>query len=447
MAFELTGAQIQALAPDAASTAAAKKLAKPAPWRGLGWSERALWGECQGSAVYQTQVSLVDLATKCSCPSRKFPCKHALALLFLAVESRSEFAHNAEPEWVTSWFDKRGAAEVKKQARTQAAADKPVDEAAQAKRAEKRHEKILAGLDQLDAWLSDLVRQGLARVPAEGFELWDGQARRLVDAQAPGLASRVRRAARHVGSGEAWAARLLEELGSLWLLGHAYRRIGELEAPLAADLRRLMGFTLDQTEVLAHGHTVEDEWVVLAEVESDDDRMRMQRVWLRGSKSGQSALILQFAVAGGRFAEALLPGTRFPGVLAFWPSAAPQRALIAERRGPAVPVSGAPEGGSIADCLARFADTLSRMPWVDRELFVLRELVPAPIDGSAETGAYAVVDAGGAALPLQRGEHDVLIAVSGGHPVTLLGEWNGDALAPLRVWSGGRSTPLVRSTE
>ena len=31
----------------------------------------------------QVQVALAELASKCSCPSRKFPCKHGLALLLM----------------------------------------------------------------------------------------------------------------------------------------------------------------------------------------------------------------------------------------------------------------------------------------------------------------------------------------------------------------------------
>jgi SWIM zinc finger len=42
-----------------------------------------VWGLCAGSGKrpYQTVVDLTGPAYKCSCPSRKFPCKHALALL------------------------------------------------------------------------------------------------------------------------------------------------------------------------------------------------------------------------------------------------------------------------------------------------------------------------------------------------------------------------------
>ena len=74
--MNLTIDQVTALAPDASSAAAAKKLANPAAWRSLGRDAEALWGECQGTALYQVRVAVADLTAKCSCPSRKFPCKH-----------------------------------------------------------------------------------------------------------------------------------------------------------------------------------------------------------------------------------------------------------------------------------------------------------------------------------------------------------------------------------
>ncbi len=46
-------------------------------------------GLCQGSGrqPYQARVDLAEPAFKCSCPSRKFPCKHGLALLLLFAKT------------------------------------------------------------------------------------------------------------------------------------------------------------------------------------------------------------------------------------------------------------------------------------------------------------------------------------------------------------------------
>ena len=85
--MHLSSEQVLALAPDAGSAAAGKKLANTRHWRNLGQNAEAAWGECQGSALYQVRVELATFAVKCTCPSHKFPCKHGLGLLLLATNA------------------------------------------------------------------------------------------------------------------------------------------------------------------------------------------------------------------------------------------------------------------------------------------------------------------------------------------------------------------------
>jgi len=75
--------RVLALAPDASSRQAAARLAGLSQWSGTGAAGDVVWGLCAGSGKnpYQTILDLTGPAYKCSCPSRKFPCKHALALL------------------------------------------------------------------------------------------------------------------------------------------------------------------------------------------------------------------------------------------------------------------------------------------------------------------------------------------------------------------------------
>lgn len=147
--MNLTEEQILALAPDESSKKSGKDLANPAKWVTRGINERAAWGECQGSGSkpYQTQVDLANLAFKCSCPSRKFPCKHGLGLLLLAARQPGLFTAADEPSWVKDWIEKRAAAKETKEAK--AAEDRPVDEAAQAKRQQARQQKVKDGTAEL----------------------------------------------------------------------------------------------------------------------------------------------------------------------------------------------------------------------------------------------------------------------------------------------------------
>src|ERR671917_1495678 len=101
--------QALALAPDSSSASAGRKLGSPKTWRNLGRGGDAMWGECQGSALYQVRVDLGDLTTKCSCPSRKFPCKHALGLLVLAATEPAALSEGEPPGWVAEWLQRRVA--------------------------------------------------------------------------------------------------------------------------------------------------------------------------------------------------------------------------------------------------------------------------------------------------------------------------------------------------
>ena len=72
--------QVRAVAPDPASARAGQGLGAPSQWSGSGASDDVLWGLCR---TYRVAVDLAGPRFKCSCPSRKFPCKHALGLLFV----------------------------------------------------------------------------------------------------------------------------------------------------------------------------------------------------------------------------------------------------------------------------------------------------------------------------------------------------------------------------
>src|ERR1051325_11121051 len=194
--------QIIALAPDAASAKAGRSLATASKWQNVGQNERALWGECQGSGTkpYQTVIDLNEPAFKCSCPSRKFPCKHALGL-FLLVANQPATA-TAAPAWAAEWLDKRDQ-QVQRRSEAAKKAEVEPDEATLARRASQkakrsldREAKVVAGLKELELWLRDLVRHGFASAQRRSFDYWDQMAARLIDAQAPGAARRVRELSR-----------------------------------------------------------------------------------------------------------------------------------------------------------------------------------------------------------------------------------------------------------
>ena len=436
--MRLSSDQVLALAPDAGSAANGKKLANLKHWRGVGQNEQALWGECQGSALYQVRVDLATFSVKCSCPSHKFPCKHGLGLLLLAVDDKSVPAADP-PDWVREWLAKRAESAEKKHIQSNDPA-KPVDAAAQAKRAQKRAALVEQGLSRLDLWLSDLVRNGLAALESQPATLWERQAAQMVDAQAPGVAARLRQLAGIPGSSDEWPERLVGGLGQLALLTHAYSRLDALDAPLRHDVRQLIGWTLSQDELTATGEQVTDDWLAVGQWTEDGEQVRTQRAWVLGAQTRRPALLLSFSARGAPFGQSPVPGFRQRATLTFYPGAAPLRARLDSSESEAAPVTELVAGlESIEAFLANVAATLARQPWQDRFLCAVRCATPICLD---DGNRWYLRDAQGAALPLLARNHWRLLALSGGHPVDIAGEWDGVALRPLGVWSDGRYHPL-----
>jgi hypothetical protein len=440
MPIAISTEQVLALAPDSTAASAGKKLGSTKHWKSLGQGQGALWGECQGSALYQVRVDTTTFSGRCSCPSRKLPCKHTLGLLLIAATSADAVPQAEPPEWVASWLAKRGAAAAPAKAKESAKSPEQVA-AEQAKRAAKRMRLVADGLDGLDLWMADLIRNGLSGVETQGASFWEGQAARLVDAQAPGVAAQLRRMAAIPGSRSDWPDRLLGEMGKLALLTHAFRRLEALDPALREDVRQLVGWNLAQEEVAQHGEHVAGEWIVLGQwIDDSEPRLRAQRTWLAAATSGRPALILQFSAMNQPFPETYIPGTRLTAELHFWPGAYPLRARVAERRGePAAHAGPLPGVEAVATYLASVADALAHQPWLDRFPCVLRDVIP----GCAPRGAeWHVRDGAGHALPLAGADHWRLLALSGGHPVDLAGEWDGEALLPLGVVTEGAYAPL-----
>ncbi|MFJ3665494.1 SWIM zinc finger family protein [Streptomyces sp. NPDC090106] len=435
-----TADQVLALAPDASSRKAGSKLGAAGPWSEAGSSdEGTVWGLCKGSGSkpYQTVVDIADVtgpAYKCSCPSRKFPCKHALGLLLLWAAEESAVPGSAqEPEWVRQWTEGRRQRAEEKKAATAAGAGAADPEAAR-RRAEKRAERVTAGVRELEQRLADLLRGGIAGAEQSGYGQWEETAARMVDAQASGLVARVRELGAIPSSGPGWPVRLLEECALLHLLGQGWLRRDGLPDALAATVRSRVGLPAS-----ADGPPVRDRWLVLAQYDTTvDARLTSRRIWLHGAESGRTALVLSYG-AGGRAPELALPvGLTLEAELSSYPGAGQLRAALGEQFAPAAPSSIRPPGATTAEAAARYGEALRDDPWLESVPVTLGRVVPAP-DGDG----WQLADADGeSALPLTRTALSRpglwrLVALSGGAPVTVFGECGHRGFTPLTAWPEG----------
>jgi hypothetical protein len=423
--------QVLALAPDASSVAAGRKLSAGSTWSGLGACAQpaVVWGLCRGSGKtpYRAAVDMAGPAFSCSCPSRKFPCKHALGLLLLWAAGGVPDA--GEPvDWAQSWLDSRAERVARAQARVQARVEKiatkdagggPADPVAALRRAERRRDRMAGGLAELEQWLRDQVRTGLAAAPRGGYTAFDAVAARMVDAQVPGVAAVLRRLGSVVASGEGWPGRLLEEYALLHLLAAAGRSVtaagGDADG-LPATLLTHLGVGVAKEEVLARP-AVRDRWAVLGLRDEVEERLSVRRVWLRGERSARMALVMSFAVAGQSLDATLLPGSAVPADLHFYPGRVQLRALVGAGHGP-VGRPGQVTGAGLESALQAWSQALARDPWTPGWPVVVADALPV------SHGGRWWLTCGDEALPLVGQGESVwtLVAVCGGRATSVLAE-------------------------
>ncbi|WP_143061649.1 SWIM zinc finger domain-containing protein [Dyadobacter sp. SG02] len=408
--------QILQLAPDDASAKAGRQLATPGKWMVRAANELAIWGECQGSGrnPYQTAIDLTNIAFKCNCPSRKFPCKHGLGLFLLYAEDQGTFHVTQEmPAYVSEWLSKRQARETTQETKE----EKPVDETARAKRVESREKKVAGGMEELRAWLSDVIRAGIAQVPQQAYQFHNNITARMVDAQAGGLAGQLRQINQINFFNEGWQKQLLKRLSALYIISEGYTNRDSLPAATARDIATLIGWTIPKEEVL-QTEPVTDHWIVLSVTMSDEGNVTTERIWLYGLGSSRFALLLNFYAGNQPYQTMLVPGIQIDADIVYYPASVPMRAMIRQQR----PVTGHPGQIDIPDSFStiykNISGTLSQNPFTEQ--------IPFMIEGIRATFAndrWFVTDLEGLSVPIANPEDECwnMLAFSGGRRFSAFG--------------------------
>ncbi|MGF1468091.1 MAG: SWIM zinc finger family protein [Sandaracinaceae bacterium] len=456
----LTLRAVEQLAPDQASLNAASKLRRPSRWSQRGQNAEAglLWAACQGSGAnpYRVVADVQSLRTRCTCPSRKLPCKHALALLWIRAEGGgATFPEGPVPDWVGEWVARRrrgrarppggGGGEAKSLVSAEAQVEARPDPETEARRAEARRKReaatraqLLDGLLDLDQWMADQLRLGLSGALAELSPRCRQIAARLMDAKAAALASRLDELpARVLGLPESDRGdALLAELGKLVLLVRAYRA-----APTDPELHRAVATSesREALEALEDAPRLRSTFEVLGErITTRRDGLISHATWLLDvlAPEPRFAVLLDFHPASvGRQGPAFAAGEQLTGELRFYPARAPLRAILVERGDPPpspLPWACAPASG---EPLAGYAAALAVAPWTLSAPVLLPpgRLAEAP----SERRLWWTGRGSAQALPLdERASAPALLATAW---TAAVGLWDGHQLSPLAA-----TTPLGR---
>ena len=442
-----THQHVATLAPDAASLKAGEKLGMPAKWQTLGIHDAVIWGEIRGSGKkpYQTSIVLSEPAFKCSCPSRKFPCKHAIALALVFASSSSDFTEANPLDWVQEWLDKREARAKTKAAKADAKTGE-VDEAtqqkrelAQQKRSIAREQKVDAGIAELQRWLLDLIRQGIV---SSETQPWQHLATRMIDSQAPGIARRLQLIEQLRYQHKAWQVPTLNAIAKLHLLASAWQRRDALPKALQSDIRTHIGFPTNK-ETLLTEPSISDHWQVLGQSQEDEGQMQSQLTWLYAQTQQKYALLLDFSGFGQTLPLYPAVGESFQATLVYYPSASPQRAAltgdISTKKSTAVTPNTLPLQ-TIDEALSAYAGALTACPWLIRHPMLLGSVFLAQVGE-----AYCLVSDTQKSLPLAINDDQYwsLLACSGGNALHIFGIWDGAQLQPLSAWQDGVAKWLI----
>jgi len=441
----LSTEQAKALAPDPASLKAATTLTDIRYWSNLGSSQIALWGDCQGSGrePYRVCIDLADNATHCTCPSRKFPCKHALGLMLVAADSLVRLPEAKPPAWAAEWIDRRSERRQTETKPAEPAAEgmsQPERKKEAERRASKRIKLAEMGIAALEQWLKDFARLGLAAAQSAPASFWSDQAARMVDAQLPGAARLITEMSMLPGERPDWAEVLVLQLGRLYLLTQAFRKLDSFPFPEQQDILTMLGWNVNQKELLASTTGIWDDWLVMASRTTEDEKtgLRSQVNWLYAKNSQRIAQILNFAYKLQPLDTSYTPGLALQGELVYFPGAYPQRAIFRDKQ--AVPASFAVTGFvTISAFLAEYASALGRNPWLRQFPAILQDVRPLCLEPQ-----WLLRDGQNRAIPLEPrfARTWELLAISGGHPVRVFGLWDGFYFSPWTVWAEERCTQI-----
>ena len=187
-----------------------------------------------------------------------------------------------------------------------------------------------------------------------------------------------------------------------------------------------LGWPMDKAEVQARGETISDDWRVLGQrLIEREGRLLERRVWLQGLNTGRAALMLDYAQGGRGFETAWVSGGAYRTALSFYPGRASLRAVA---------VNGVEALGScdaVALTLKALGDPLLQLG----ERIAANALQPVQplwcanaqllyVEGQWLVG-WPTGQSQAAPVPAVIADDEAwrLLALSGGTPLALFGEW------------------------
>ncbi|GKS09162.1 hypothetical protein YDYSY3_01620 [Paenibacillus chitinolyticus] len=194
--INLSEAYVDSLAHNSAAMKNGKDLFKKKSFTKLCKTEdgKLLFGECKGSGKEPYRCS-VDWMTegqpvfRCSCPSRQFPCKHLLGLMY-AYAAETPFETAPIPEDI---MGKREKVEKREQKKSEATSkEKPTKRKTSKSALLKKIGAQLEGIVIFEKLLHQIVQSGLGSLDKQMLKMIEDQAKQLGNYYIPGIQTAMR---------------------------------------------------------------------------------------------------------------------------------------------------------------------------------------------------------------------------------------------------------------
>ncbi|MBW7475330.1 SWIM zinc finger family protein [Paenibacillus oenotherae] len=264
----ITEAYVDSLAPNAGAMKNGRDLVKKNsfPLLCMTGDETLLFGECKGSGKepYRCSVDFIQQGNpvfRCSCPSRQFPCKHTLGLLYAHVLGKPFEKSDIPPE-IADKREKAVKREEKKNASAAGDGESPkrkVNKSALIKKINAQ----LEGLGILEKLVLQLVQSGLGGLDKKTIQVMEDQVKQLGNHYIPGAQAELRELVLIMsteGDRESVYSRGIEQLIRLHALirkGKSYleQRAAQPELPMETEsmLEEQLGHAWQLAELREYG--------------------------------------------------------------------------------------------------------------------------------------------------------------------------------------------------
>lgn len=181
---EITESWVDSLAPNSAAIKNGHELVRKGKFTALHQTEdrQVLFGICTGSGKTPYIPSADFMAPdnpvmRCTCPSRQFPCKHGLGLLYAYVQGKS-FIQAGLPEELAAKREKTGKREAKKAAEL-AGEPEPKPKKVNTSALKKKIAAQLEGLDVLEKLVHTMIRRGFGSLDSKELKIIQEHAKQM----------------------------------------------------------------------------------------------------------------------------------------------------------------------------------------------------------------------------------------------------------------------------